>query len=639
MRISNLAPVLALSFGALLSAQSGQQNASSIPAEWTSALQWRSIGPAAMSGRIVAFSVIEDQPRTYWVGTGAGGLLKTTNGGITFEHQFTHEGSYAIGDVCHAPSNPDIVWVGTGEQNPIRSLSYGDGVYKSVDGGKTWEHKGLRESFMIGRIAIHPRDPDIVYVGAQGRLYGPNEERGLYKTTDGGDTWEKIMHIDDETGVIDVKMHPRDPDTLLVVSYQRMRDAYDGGRLPMDAGPGAGIWKTTDGGKNFKRIKEGLPDNLTRSGLSYCYSNPDVVYAIIGQTRIGQTRQRGGGRRGEGPREGVQGDSKVGLYRSEDGGDSWDLVNNTLGASWDYYFYGKIYADPVDPQRVYFLNVRSQVSEDGGHSFRPFTGGGVHSDSHALWIDRGNPEHLLLGNDGGVYESWDRSTTWAHLNNNAIGTFYHVSVDNRPIYWVYGGLQDNGTWGGPNRTRGRGPVNADWARIGGGDGFVVFAHPDDPDLVFYESQNGNMSRRNLKTGESTRIRPATGDGPRPRFNWKTPMLLSHHDSKVFYCAGNKLYRSESLGDDLQEISPELTFTERGAATAIGEDRFDAKTLYVGCEDGALWVTRDGGENWEEVSSKLTGMPGPRWVATIETSRFTAGRVYAAFDAHRSDDDD
>lgn len=621
--------VIALATFSPAQAQAETQGQGTLPRDWVSSMQWRSIGPTNMSGRIVAFSVVEDRPSTYWVATAAGGLLKTTNNGITFEHQFEHGNTFSLGDVCHAPSNPDIVWLGTGEQNPIRSMSYGDGVYKSIDGGKSWSHQGLKKSFQISRIAIHPTNPDIVYVGAQGRLYGPNEERGLYKTTDAGRTFDKILHIDDKTGVIDVKMHPRQPDTLLVFTYARQRDAYDGGSIPQSTGPGAKLWKTTDGGKTFRHITKGLPTvELDRSGLSYCLSNPDVVYAVIACKRARSTRGQRSGRGGGGS------SGPSGVYRSSDGGESWQRQSGRIGSP--AYFYGKIYADPVDEDRVYLLSIRTTVSTDGGKTFGS-VGRGPHADNHAMWIDPKNNQHLLMGNDGGVYLTYDRTRTWQHLNNNALGTFYHVAVDNRPVYWVYGGLQDNGTWAGPNRTRSGGTISEDWLHIGGGDGFVTFAHPDHPHIVFSESQNGNMSRRDLRTNRSTRIRPPR-DAGRVRFNWKTPMMLSHHDHDRFYCAGNRVFRSNKLGDDLETISEELTLTERGAATALGEDRFDEQTLYVGTEDGALWVTRDGGEKWTELHRKFPGVKGPRWVASIETSAFARGRVYVTLDAHRSDDD-
>lgn len=591
-----------------------QGSAGLLPDSWVESLNWRSIGPANMGGRVVAFSVVEDNPRTFWVGLAAAGLLKTTNNGMTFEHQFDHENTVAIGDVMHAPSNPDIVWVGTGEQNPIRSGSYGDGVYKSTDGGTTWEHMGLDETYAIGRIAIHPTNPDIVYVGAQGRLYGPNEERGLYKTTDGGQSWEQILYINNLTGVIDVKMHPTDPDTLMVVSYERQRDEYDGGTIPKAHGPGAGLWKTTNGGNTFMRLRSGLPEeDWSRTGVAYSYSNPEVIYTIIGS----RNRDTGG------------------VYRSADGGQTWSHQNTIVGGP--VYYYGKIYVDPNDENRVFVLSVRSQESTDGGKTFTRNFASGPHVDSHALWIDRNNSEHIMLGNDGGAYFTYDRGDTWQHMNNVAIGTFYHVSVDNQPIYWVYGGLQDNGTWAAPNRTRRGGTVNEDWSSIGGGDGFVAFAHPTDPNIVFAESQNGNMSRRNILTNESTSLRPQAPEGERYRFNWKTPMMISHHNPSVFYTAGNYVFRSDHLGDDLQAISPQITRNNRGAATALAESPLNADVLYVGAEDGALWATTDGGESWINRTFNVP-LPGPCWVATLEASRFAEGRVYAAFDGHRSDDD-
>jgi photosystem II stability/assembly factor-like uncharacterized protein len=818
--------------------------AAPIPAEWTKVLTWRCIGPAAMGGRIVAFSVYEADPTIYWVATASGGLLKTTNNGVTFEHQFDHEATVSLGDVCVAPSNKDIVWVGTGENNPRNSVSYGDGVYKSTDGGKTWKNMGLRKSFQIGRIVVHPKNPDIVYVGALGRLYGPNEERGLFKTTDGGKTWEKILYVDDKTGVIDIKMHPEDPETLLVATWERMRDGFDShrGEPPLqdgyDAydpikkwGPGSAIYKTTDGGKSFRKLTKGLPTcQLGRIGLDYSRRDPHVVYAIIDCEKIGmgtppnpvylgvtgedaeggvkltqvtpagpaakaglkvgdiikaadkkpigkyedlveqirthkigdkmtltivRTEEirdisvtlgrrpesgRAGGRqflplgfRGEeagngvriervlpgsepekaglqagdiiqkidktevknfqqvielfrahnpgdkitvqvlrgkenkelhltivwrppsgqenprrpysfwygGQRENVQDQQGPnsfeygGLYKSTDGGESWTRVNSVNPRPM---YFSQVRVDPTDDRYVYVLGIELYRSQDGGKTFKTDRSA-FHADQHALWIDPRDSRHMLLGTDGGFYVTYDRMAHWEYLNNMAIGQFYHVSIDSRQPYRVYGGLQDNGSWGGPSHTLdGQGPINEDWILVGGGDGFVCRVDQQDPDLVYYESQDGRMSRRNIRTGEFTPIRPRDVRGQPPyRFNWNTPFILSNHNSQIFYCGGNYVFRSVKKGDDLQVISPEISRTKRGTASALAESPRNPNVLYVGTDDGYVWVTQDGGAKWTNVTAKI-GLPGPRWVASIEPSRFTDGRAYVVFDAHRSDDD-
>jgi photosystem II stability/assembly factor-like uncharacterized protein len=715
----------------------------SLPADWIKPLTWRSIGPASMGGRITAFSVYEADPSTYWVATASGGLLKTANNGVTFEHQFDKEATVSVGDVCVAPSDRNVVWVGTGEANPRNSVSYGDGVYKSTDGGKTWKNMGLKKSFQVGRIVIHPKNPDVVYVGALGRLYGPGGERGLYKTTDGGKTWERVLHVDDKTGVIDVRMHPSDPDTLLVATYERQRDGYDTNDPAKKWGPGSGLHKTTDGGKTWKKLTRGLPTcNLGRIGLDYFRKGPNIVYAVVESEKIGMGPPRprpvslgltgrdledagarvtsvaekgpadraglkvgdvivgvGGkavrsyadlvenvrglkvgdkvkvqfvragkkkeaeltltgrpaGGRGPQPnprrpwagslggqeanvqdQQGRDGFQSGGVYRSTDGGESWARVNSYNPRPM---YFSQIRVDPADSQRVYVLGIRMARSDDGGKTFR-FGVRGVHPDQHALWIDPKDGRHMLVGTDGGFYSTYDRMRNWDHHNNVAIGQFYHVAVDTRPLYRVYGGLQDNGSWGGPSRLRGAaGPTNEDWVRLGGGDGFRCAVDPDDPDLVYFEMQHGRgFQRRNLRTGESALMRPPRPPGgARFRFNWNSPFILSHRNPKVYYCAGNYVFRSLDRGDDPRTISPEITRTSQGSATALAESPRNPDVLWAGTDDGNLWVTRDGGARWANVAENVK-LPGPRWVASIEASRFKEGRAYVVFDAHRSDDD-
>jgi photosystem II stability/assembly factor-like uncharacterized protein len=814
-----------------------------LPASWVKALHWRSIGPASMGGRITALSVYEADPTTFWVATASGGLLKTVNNGVTFEHQFDREATVSIGEVCVAPSDPRIVWVGTGEANPRNSVSYGDGVYKSTDGGKTWHNMGLTKSFQIGRIAVHPKNPDIVYVGALGRLYGPSPERGLFKTTDGGKTWEKVLFVDDKTGVIDVQMHPADPDTLLVATWERRRDGFDShrgeppvadGYDPYDPavkwGPGGGLYKTTDGGRTFHKLSKGLPAvAMGRIGLSYYRKDPNVVFAVIDTEKIGlgtppspvflgvqgEDAPGGGARltavtpdspagkaglkagdmlktadkkdvknyeqltkeitsrkagdkvvfgvlrgketleitatlanrpvppappvpppvdfRAEDTPEGVKvtrlpaegpsakaglkvgdiiqmvGDKKVGtfkditdllsprgvgskfevkvlrgkevkeltlslvprpggpfrsgrpyafwyggqrenvqeqqgpggqnyggVYKSTDGGETWARVNSVNPRPM---YFSQIRVDPTDDKYVYVLGILLYRSVDGGKTFKMEGAEAVHPDQHALWIDPRDSRHMIIGCDGGFYASYDRGSKWDYLNSVAIGQFYHVAVDNRRPYRVYGGLQDNGSWGGPTHSLdGQGPINDDWYVVGYGDGFVCRVDANDPDLVYSESQDGHMGRVNIRTGERAGIRPRDVAGKPPyRFNWNTPFILSSHNSRIFYCGGNYVFRSLREGDDLRPISPEITRTSRGSATALAESPRNADVLWAGTDDGALWVTRDGGANWVNVSDKV-GLPGPRWVASIEASRFADGRAYVAFDAHRSDDD-
>jgi photosystem II stability/assembly factor-like uncharacterized protein len=741
--------------------------------DWLKSLTWRSIGPANMGGRIVAFSVFEADPCTWWVATASGGLLKTMNNGITFEHQFDKEATVSIGDVCVAPSDMNIVWIGTGENNPRNSVSYGDGVYKSIDGGKTWKNMGLKDSFQIGRILVHPRDANTVYVGALGRLYGPNPERGLFKTTDGGNTWNKVLYVDDKTGVIDMRMHPADPDTLLVATYERERDLYDVNDPSKKFGAGAGLYKTTDGGKTFKKLTQGLPSGpLGRIGLDWYRKDPKVVFAIIepekigmgpkgarpvgsgytgisGRTeedrtellavaadgpgskagfkvgdallavdgkplatyadfaeriaeaavgdklkiKIGRGSERldieltigerpaaagggpGGGRGGPDPshpfsnslggqrenvqdRQGPDGFQYGGVFKSTDGGDSWTRINSLNPRPM---YFSQIRVDPNDDHYLYVLGISLYRSSNGGKTFRGDAGRGVHSDHHVLWIDPRDGRHMVLGGDGGIYVTCDRTEHWDHLNHAAIGQFYHVAIDTRRDYRVYGGLQDNGSWGGPSRTHnGSGPINEDWVSVGGGDGFKCQVDPNDPDQIYYTSQGGAMGRRNFHTGESASIRPrdqlavragapAQAQAPgqssqaargqqRYRFNWNTPFILSHHNSRIFYAAGNVVFRSLDRGNDLRVISPNITRTDKGSATALGESPRNPNVVYVGTDDGALWVSKDGGTTWTDIV-KNVGLSKPCYVSTIEPSRFEDGRAYVAFDGHRSDIDD
>ncbi len=930
-------------------ARSREATPAVLPEAWADTLKWRSIGPAGLGGRVTAIAVAAADSSMWWVATASGGLVKTTNNGVTFEHQFDREAVVSIGDVEVAASNKDIVWVGTGESNPRNSVSYGGGVYKSIDGGKTWTNMGLEKTYQIGGIAIHPSNPDIVYVGAMGRCYGPNEERGLFKTTDGGKAWQKVLYFDDQTGVIDVAMNPADPETLIVSMWTRQRDGFDShvGPVPVAEGhdsydpalkwgPNAGLYRTMDGGRTFQKLKAGLPSGqYGRCDVDWYGKDPNVAYAIVDCDRIGMgvaggnaflglagedvdgkarvtrvtakspaekaglkdgdvllslgdrplegyakltdlvstskpndavalkvkrgeetidiavkleerplsalgaapaaaylglsgeevpdgikvsdipegspaeragakaedvllsladepigtmeqlnelvrihkpgdkvtlavrrgtenvqltatlaERPAAGGRRGGGgggggrgfggapfmntyfgafareqddgtlsivrvgddsaaqkggleegdilkecdgtaitttealteilgaKKEGetatfkiernkeakevavklvssssarqrpfgymyagqmpnVQGQQGLdsheygGIYRSADRGESWTRINSLNPRPM---YFSQIRVDPSDERYLYVLGVSLHRSTNGGKTFTADGGSRVHADFHALWIDPRDGRHLITGTDGGFYATWDRTKRWEHLNTLALGQFYHVTMDSRRPYRVYGGLQDNGSWGGPSRTlSGSGILNEDWISVRGGDGFVCRVDPFDPDIVYSESQNGAMSRRNLATGASARIAPRATRGVRYRFNWNTPFILSAHNPGIFYCGGNFVFRSLKRGDDLKVISPEITRTGRGTATAVAESPLNADVLWCGTDDGNLWVTKDGGANWTNVADKV-GLPGPRWVATLEPSRFVEGRCYAAFDAHRSDDD-
>lgn len=746
-RLSLAVPFLCLAFGAPASGQ----DAKNIPSAWIDSLKWRSLGPAGVGGRISSMAVFDADPTTYYVGSASGGLVRTNNNGVTFDHCFDRETSVSIGDVAVAPSDRNIVWVGTGENNPRNSVSFGDGVYKSTDGGKSWKNMGLRQSFQIGRIAIHPTNPDIVYVGALGRLYGPNEERGLYKTSDGGATWRKILFVDDRTGVVEVKMNPADPEELLVATWERRRDEFDswvGKPEPPETftqyepvvrwGRGSGLYKSRDGGKTFRKVTEGLPTSpLGRIGLDYYRKDPRIVFAVVDCEEIGKgkapappgflgiavedaengvrvtkvfpkspaasagvyvgdvlravdgtatltartferilreqksgqtialqivrdrkaldakatleppphfadpyanfpyTSYLGGQEENAQDRQTPEGWKYGGVYKSVDGGESWRRVN-TLNPR--PYYFSQIRVDPSNADNVYVLGASLFRSKDGGKVFTDDGALAAFVDHHAMWINPRDGRHMLTGSDGGFYATYDRGAKWAHFNQIAIGQFYHVTADSAKPYQLYGGLQDGGCWIGPSRSLGGfGASNGDWTQIGVGDGFVCRAEPNNPGIVFYEAQNGNLGRRNLRTGEHVSLRPQAPPGKEYRFNWNTPYHLSPHNAKTLYLAGNYVFSSLKSGADLQPISPDLTRTPRGSGTALAESPLDPDVLWVGSDDGALWLTRDGGKQWTSLIDKIP-LPGPRWVASIEASRFAVGRAYVCFDGHRSNDD-
>ena len=676
------------------------RTAPSLPSSMANQVTWRSIGPANMGGRITSIAVYEKDPCIWWCASASGGLLKTTNNGINFEHQFDDQATVSIGDVQVSQSNKDIVWVGTGENNPRNSVSWGDGVYKSTDGGKTWKNMGLKKTFQTGGIAIHPTNPDIVWVGSLGRLWGPNPERGLFKTTDGGETWKKILYVNDVTGVIDVRLNPKNPDELLVATYERKRDGFDGNDPVKRFGDGSGIYKSTNGGESFKKITKGLPScKLGRIGLEYFEKDPKYVYAVIESEKIGKepenyafmglrstdadvgakitqiTKGKAAEKAGlkvddiivsvdksivtsnremqkefhkhvagekvkvvvsrdrklvdlemtldakEPPRrgrarsdftgtlggqatnlqdtQGPDGHEYGGIYMSKDGGESWTRINSLNPRPM---YYSHIQVDPLDRNNIYLCGTSLYRSKDGGKTFTGDGGSdGIHVDHHAIWIDKRDPRHIILGNDGGIHVSYDAMEHWDHLNHVAIGQFYHVGIDSNLDYKVYGGLQDNGSWGGPARSeQGSGPVNSDWMRVGGGDGFITLVDPDDPEQIYFESQNGGMGSIHLGTGARGFVNRARERGiARPRFNWKTPFLLSPHKSKIHYSAGNYVFRSYNKGRNAQRISPEITnHVDKGAGSALSESAVTPGVLYVGTTDGALFVTRNGGGDWQ-----------------------------------------
>jgi photosystem II stability/assembly factor-like uncharacterized protein len=613
------------------------------------ALQWRAIGPAITGGRIDDIAVDPANRDVIYAGAATGGVWKTVNGGTTWAPIFDGFGTTSIGDIAVAPSNPAVVWVGTGEANNRQSSSWGNGVYKSTDGGQTWTLMGLADTKHIGRIIIDPRNPEIVYVAALGHLWGPNRERGVFKTTDGGRTWTNTKFIDENTGFVDLAMDPRDPNTLYAAAYQRRRTpwGFNGG------GPGSGLYKTTNGGRTWMRLEGGLPSgNIGRIGIDIYRKNPNVVYVAY--------EHKDGG-----------------IFRSDDRGRTW---RKTSALQPRPLYFSQIRIDPQDDRRIYMLGTSLFVSDDGGRTFRSDGARNVHVDHHAMWIDPDRPSTIWLGNDGGLWWSHDRSVTWTRVNNIPLAQAYGAAFDDEDPYRVYAGLQDNGVWSGPSATRHRvGPLNDDWIQVDGGDGMIVAAPPGDSDTAYVETQDGRVARFDLATGERTSIRPYepprnrtadSGDStqddaaraPALRFNWTTPIVVSPHNPLTIYLAGNRLWRSLDRGDHWMAISPDLTrqvdrdklpimglmpgdqmlgrndgVSTYGTATAMAESPARAGLLAVGTDDGLVQLSNDGGAAWENVTPKITGAPESAEVSGILLSHASADRLFVAFDNHRNDD--
>jgi photosystem II stability/assembly factor-like uncharacterized protein len=599
-------------------------------------LEMRGIGPAVVGGRVVDLAVDPASPDTWYVAAASGGVWKTTNAGTTWSPVFEGQGSFSIGCVAIDPKNPLVVWVGTGENNSQRSVSYGDGVYKSTDGGKSWENVGLKKSEHIGKILIDPRDTSIVYVAAQGPLWSAGGDRGLYKTTDGGKTWKQALAISEDTGVTDVVMDPRDSNVLYAAAYQRRRHVW----TLVDGGPEGGIHKSTDGGATWKKLSAGLPkEDMGRIGLALAPSQPDTVYAIIESV----------GKAG-------------GFFRSTNAGGSWEIRSDYVAGSPQYY--QEIFADPENADRVYAVDTILQVTEDGGKTFHPLGEKDKHVDNHVVWIDPANRDHLLVGCDGGLYETWDRGADWDFKSNLPIAQFYRVSLDNdKPFYNVYGGTQDNFSLGGPSRTNNdHGIRNSDWFVTQGGDGFQTQVDPEDPNIVYAESQYGGLGRYDRKSGEQIFIQPQPGRGePALRWNWDAPLIISPHSHTRLYFAANKLFRSDDRGDSWRAVSPDLTrqidrrklevmgkvwsadtvayndsTSFYGNIVALNESPVKEGLIYVGTDDGLLQITEDGGGTWHKIE-KLPGIPEDTYVADVESSPLDADTVFVAFDNHKMGD--
>ena len=598
-------------------------------------LRLRLIGPAFTSGRISGFAVDPNNPTRYYVAVASGGVWKTTNAGTTWTPIFDSESSYSIGAIALDPKNPLTVWVGTGENNSQRSVSYGSGLYKTDDGGRTWRNVGLKTSEHIGRIAIDPKDSNIVYVASQGPLWGPGGERGLYKTTDGGKMWKSILAISEHTGVTDVVIDPNDANTVYAAAYQRRRHMW----TLINGGPESAIYKSTDAGATWNKLRTGLPNvDLGRIGLTISPVDSNVLYATVEAA-----------------------DRRGGIFRSSDRGGSWERRNEFDATAM---YYSRIVADPKDVDRIYVMNVFAMVSDDGGRTMRRLGERNKHVDNHDIWINPQNTDHYLIGSDGGIYESFDRGATWDFIQNLPITQFYDITTDNaRPFYNVYGGTQDNFSFGGPSRTRSAsGITNADWFVTNGGDGFRSQVDPEDPNIIYSESQNGGLVRFDKRTGERISIQPQPGRGDDPyRWNWDSPFIISPHSRTRLYFAADKLFRTDDRGDSWQTVSGQLSRNlDRdklpvmgkvwgidavaknastaffGNASAVAESQKKEGLIYVGTDDGLVQVTEDGGKNWRKIE-KFPGVADMSYVSRIITSNHDANTAFVSFDNHQNND--
>ena len=600
----------------------------------------RSIGPALMSGRISDIVIHPEKEHTWYVAVGSGGVWKTGNAGITWKSVFDGQNSYSIGCISLDPQDPEIVWVGTGEDVGGRHVGFGDGVYKSENGGETWENMGLKKSEHISRILIHPEDPDILWVTAQGPLWTPGGERGLYKTTDGGKTWIKQLGDEEYTGATDLVMDPRDPDVLYAATWQHHRTvaAY------MGWGPESAIYRTTNGGDEWIKLETGLPPgNKGKIGLAISPQDPDVVYAAI------ELDRRTGG-----------------VWRSENRGASWTKMSDAVASATGPHYYQELYASPAAFDRLYLMDASMKVSADGGKTFTPMNEKNKHGDNHAIAFKKDDPGYLLVGSDGGIYESFDLEKTWRFMANLPVTQFYKVAVDDKePFYTVYGGTQDNNTQGGPSRTDNLSGIrNSDWEIVLFADGHQPATEPGNPDIMYAEWQEGNLVRVDRRTGEIVYIQPQPGKGePAERFNWDSPILVSPHQPTTIFHASQRVWRSDDRGDSWKAISPDLTRNQEritlpimgrqqswdapwdvyamsnyNTISSLAQSPLNEELIYAGTDDGLIQVTDDGGENWKKIRvASLPGVPEHAFVNDIKADLFEENTVYVCLDNHKYGD--
>ncbi|HEY5087574.1 MAG TPA: hypothetical protein VII66_09480, partial [Gemmatimonadaceae bacterium] len=684
-----LVPLTVAGLAAPLSAQAPARTSAGLALDSATLMgfKWRNIGPANMGGRVTSIVGIPSPSRTFYVATAASGIWKTTNAGTSFEPVFEHEPVSSMGELAIAPSDTNVIYAGTGEEDSRNSISPGGGMYKSTNGGHSWTYVGLRETQQIGRIVVNPTDPSIVYVAALGHAWGPNKERGLYKTTDGGATWKLSKFISDKAGFVDVAMDPSDPNTLYAASWERLRGPY----FLTSGGRGSGLWKTTDAGATWTEIKGGgFPTTMKgRIGLAISPSNPKTVYALVEADSLPNPVKN----------KSPKGRQKLqnGLYRTNDAGATWTKMNDHDERP---FYYSEVRVDPKNPDRVYWSSTPVNFSDDGGKTVRNATIG-IHVDHHAMWIDPNDGAHFIVGDDGGISQTWDRGGNYDFINTFAIGQFYAVSYDMAVPYRVCGGLQDNGSWCGPSRRKQGNITNATWFVVGGGDGFYTAQDQSDPDIIYAESQGGGLGRLNYATGERTQIRKpsyrdryqqfedslviARGDTTQPetpiikrtlaelrarqhadsvvsdmRFNWETPYFLSAHAPQTLYMGGNRVLKSLDRGDHLFPISPDLSTQDTakinislhttggitldatgaetyGTITTLAESPIRAGLLYAGTDDGNVWLTRNDGTTWENLTGRFPGVPKGTDVSRIEPSAFDSATFYVTFDNHERND--
>ena len=604
-------------------------------AETFAGLKFRSIGPAVASGRVMSIAVNPRNKFEYYVGEASGGVWKTVNDGTTWTPVFDKEGSFSIGWVALDPNDASVVWVGTGESNSQRSVDYGDGIYRSDDGGRNWQNMGLKKSEHIGRVVVDPRDSKVVYAAAEGPLWGPGGDRGLYKTTDGGKTWKAVLTISENTGVVDVAMDPANPDILYAAAYQRRRHVF----TLIDGGPESAIYKSTDAGATWNKVKNGLPSvDMGRIGLAVSPADPNVVYATVEAA-----------------------DGKGGIFRSDDKGSNWERRNEFDAGAM---YYARVACDPKNADRIWIMNVQLRESADGGKTLKKVSEANHHGDNHAIWVDPDDTKHWLLGSDGGMYETWDDAKSWEFKENLPTVQFYDVAVSNAaPFYDVCGGTQDNFSWCGPARTRNiNGVMNSDWYVTTGGDGFRSAVDPVDANTVYAESQYGVLARYDKATGQELALQPLEGKGEPPlRWNWDSPVIISPHSHTRLYFAANKLFRSDDRGDTWKAISGDLTrqvnrdslpvmgriwepdAVAKNASTsfygnivALAESPKKEGLIYAGTDDGLIQVTANGGESWTKHET-FSGIPDKTYVSRLTASSHDENTVYAAFDNHKNED--